>query len=349
MNKTIYSLQYLRAIAASSVVYFHISGYKDYSHWIVFGSFGVDIFFVLSGFVIAMITQKNTSPINFAISRISRIVPSYWLLTIALFLLALIKPELLSSTRANLDELIKSLLFVPYYDSKNQIEPLLSVGWTLNYEMYFYACAMLGLVLFKRFGVIFSIIPITAFYIISYNSYHNEAIFKFVSSWRVFEFVSGMILFKITKTPIELSPLKTILLILIAIFCYIGLAFQELNCDGLLSAILSITLSSLMVAIFIRLEPIFTKIPEKVSKFFISIGDASYATYLTHFFTMNLFIKIICNKLMHISGESVLLVSLNLIACLIIGHLFYIFLDNPMHLSMRRFISSKIDSEYKAK
>jgi peptidoglycan/LPS O-acetylase OafA/YrhL len=111
-QNTLISLQILRAIAAISVVLCHLE--------VGFGEFGVDIFFVLSGFVISIVVQRNKSILGFAIDRVSRIFPLYWLLTLFLFVLISYAPHLVHETTAasaNLSHLLQSLFFVPYYSS----------------------------------------------------------------------------------------------------------------------------------------------------------------------------------------------------------------------------------------
>ena len=83
------SLQALRALAATTVIFDHIA----FMRW---GAFGVDIFFVLSGFVICHISATDTS--NFFPKRIFRVVPLYWLCTFGVVAIALVSPGLLEST-----------------------------------------------------------------------------------------------------------------------------------------------------------------------------------------------------------------------------------------------------------
>lgn len=77
-NSNLRTLQILRALAAICVIYFHIGAIHR------FGSFGVDIFFVVSGFVIALVISHGQSPAVFAINRIIRIFPLYSILTTCL-------------------------------------------------------------------------------------------------------------------------------------------------------------------------------------------------------------------------------------------------------------------------
>lgn len=79
MNNKIYSLQYLRAFAAMWVLLTHVlSKLSIRPYGILYaGQWGVDIFFLLSGFIIYLTTRDHSSWKAFAIKRIFRIYPAY--------------------------------------------------------------------------------------------------------------------------------------------------------------------------------------------------------------------------------------------------------------------------------
>lgn len=101
MNKKINNLQALRAFAALNVIFYHIIGtspsynfqLKTFDFLTGWGANGVDIFFVISGFVMVYI-QKNKprTPKAFLTDRFFRIVPMYWLLTAVIALLLIFLP-----------------------------------------------------------------------------------------------------------------------------------------------------------------------------------------------------------------------------------------------------------------
>jgi exopolysaccharide production protein ExoZ len=148
------NIQVLRAFAAVAVVVFH-TGYTLPFMVRPFGSFGVDVFFVISGYIMARIldpaSQSNSD--FFFRRRVLRIVPPYWFFTILLYLAALRLPQLMGATRASFVQLLKSLFFIPFMKSDGLTQPLLFIGWSLNYEMFFYLALALGLLLHKRLGV----------------------------------------------------------------------------------------------------------------------------------------------------------------------------------------------------
>lgn len=130
-------IQYLRGLAAIGVVIFHLSIQYGYSFEI--GRYGVDIFFVISGFIIWCSTStKALSALEFMRKRLWRIVPNYWIATIVTAIAVSLKPQFFYENDLTANSFIKSLLFIPYFDNHGKIFPLVLQGWTLNLEMFFY-------------------------------------------------------------------------------------------------------------------------------------------------------------------------------------------------------------------
>jgi exopolysaccharide production protein ExoZ len=151
----IHFLQALRAIAAWLVVTDH--ALIDITHgelanpitslaWSL-GNVGVCTFFVISGFVMVHISwdsfgRPGAAP-KFLHRRIIRIVPLYWLATVGALLFHKVSAN--DRVPAGWPELLKSLFFIPYHDENIGWAPILRQGWTLNYEMMFYAIFALAL------------------------------------------------------------------------------------------------------------------------------------------------------------------------------------------------------------
>src|SRR5262249_27030727 len=142
------NLHLLRAVAALSVVYYHTTSEAGLNLPPAVGSHAVDLFFVISGFIIARTALD--SPKQFLLRRIVRIVPLYWTATLAVFWLALFTPHILHSTRPDYRQLLCSLLFIPYETPEAGTLPTLILGWSLNYEMYFYVVFAIALAVVPR-------------------------------------------------------------------------------------------------------------------------------------------------------------------------------------------------------
>jgi exopolysaccharide production protein ExoZ len=133
------SIQYLRAFAALSVLITHALqwpiGEANFA-LLRTGRLGVEVFFVISGFIMTLIAGDSVfRPERFLGRRALRIVPAYWAATFLVVALALALPSQFRSTVPTVEGLIKSLLFIPSQDPK---APLLGLGWTLDFEAFFY-------------------------------------------------------------------------------------------------------------------------------------------------------------------------------------------------------------------
>jgi exopolysaccharide production protein ExoZ len=158
-------IQALRGIAASLVVLSHaldvIVEHRILPEWFrpvgfSIGGLGVATFFVISGFIMVTLSYDDfgsvSKSLRFAKRRLIRIVPTYWIATLVAFALYQIAPL---SRNPSLVELVKSLTFVPYSTEPGlDMQPVLGQGWTLNYEMFFYALFTIALILPRRIGLI---------------------------------------------------------------------------------------------------------------------------------------------------------------------------------------------------
>lgn len=136
-GQTLLSIQYLRAIAALMVLVYHACRWA----WRPFdiGAAGVDVFFVISGFILWTIAaERPTTPLKFLGRRAGRVVPLYWLLTIAVAIAALALPEFFFDAKPTVPHVLMSLFFIPHLNEAGQPFPLISAGWSLNYEAIFY-------------------------------------------------------------------------------------------------------------------------------------------------------------------------------------------------------------------
>lgn len=135
-------IQYLRAVAATGVVVYH-AAQRAGTRFTV-GESGVDLFFVLSGFLMIAITSPQTRAGAFMLDRIKRIAPTYWIAT-SVFLAGVLL-GLFPQARLDWAHVAASYLFLPYHAAgQPAIWPVLVPGWTLNFEMFFYVLFALTL------------------------------------------------------------------------------------------------------------------------------------------------------------------------------------------------------------
>lgn len=282
-------LQYIRAIAALLVVYFHAILQLEKLNpdaWItdyLFGKSGVDLFFVLSGFVMWITTSDKPQTVaDFWWKRVRRVVPLYWAVTLAAAFVALIVPQILKSTQFDVPHILASLAFIPWLNPADpageMIAPVIVPGWTLNYEMYFYLLFGLCLLVPVRHRIAAITALIGGIFLVA-NLAPESTAARFYGDTVIFEFVAGVILGRIYKTGVSVStPVVAVAVVLgfgvLLYNDYRGFDLPRLITIGLPAA-------------FIIFFSTAIRIPDlKAWRWLKLLGDASYSIYLTHIFTL---------------------------------------------------------------
>jgi len=149
----LYSIQLLRGVAALFVVLFHargsLNGYNSIGDTLfINGYIGVDIFFIISGFIFQYVTRPTTAPRNFMLRRIIRILPLYLVAVVVLYI-----AQGNYTLRSFASAVLRTTIFIP---NANENPPFfgyafLGAGWTLVYEMAFYSLFALALAWSRRF------------------------------------------------------------------------------------------------------------------------------------------------------------------------------------------------------
>ena len=312
-NNKIDIIEFSRFLAAMLVMCVHIPVFG-------FGAFGVDIFFIISGFVMMHSTETTSS--NFFKKRLIRILPNYYIFTLGVFILALKFPHLLNNTTADLNHLLKSLFFIPFNKNETGHFPILFLGWTLNLEMLFYSIFALSLMINKKYrGFISSYILLTIFLISAYiNSFPLKAYNDFI----VFEFILGMIIYLII---FKKNYIESFLMLLAII---IGCLFHEINLNNRL---LTYGLPSMIIMFLMILK--FQNL--KLSKFILMLGAGSYSLYLTHPYIIQFF-----DRFTNWFSGDFLQKSLSIFLCVILTNTFAILTYKYYELPIRRYFRKKL-------
>lgn len=193
------NVQALRAIAALMVVVVHAyaveSTYLPGRPWTtpfhIIGTYGVDLFFVISGVVMLVSTAtwfaEPSAPRRFAVRRATRIYPPYWIVTALVLIAYLIVPSATGAHRSARPDILASFLALP-----QQGEPLLVVGWTLSYELIFYAVFALALRFRRRYLPLVTASWLLAIVLIAALGSHANPWVRVLGSWFNLEFIFGM-------------------------------------------------------------------------------------------------------------------------------------------------------------
>lgn len=246
------------------------------------GSSGVDLFFILSGFIMFYITQtREQSPLKFIQARIVRIIPLYWALSFGAMMFFLIAPQLVNSS-GRTTSIIASLSLWP-----DGSKYLIRNGWTLSYEFFFYFVFMMllafnHLLKFIGLALIFSALILVG----SFFSYQSVA-FSFLTSTLLLEFVLGGAVYFVFRKLIFNVFLSACLI-------FIGMStliYQNIFgvYESFLGRFLYYGVSFFLITIgFLGFENILQKIQRHVVVIFVILGDISFSMYLVHPFTLAL-------------------------------------------------------------
>lgn len=315
------SIQVLRAIAAVSVVFFHLKNGAS------FGRFGVDIFFVLSGYVIAMVVGGGQRPLPFILHRIARVVPLYWMATSAIFMLALAMPTLFLGTQANAGNLLKSLFFLPYFKESGGLYPMLTVGWTLNYEMFFYLAVTAALLL-RPGGWMWGAAAIVALgYGLGQQLPQAMAWGSFLHCPLLFEFMFGLAAYRWRGVRVGIR-IPNAAYVMLALLSYAAMAAMDVQRSG--DDLLRFGVPSLLLVIALtQLEPLFASNRHWAMRLAVHLGNASYAIYLTHYYLVEGVRNILAPRLPLLALDTFVGATLTIAAALAIGTLTYRWIDRP--------------------
>lgn len=312
-------VQYARAAAALGVLVFH-AGQRSGVDFAV-GARGVDLFFVISGFIMWTVsTRRETRPGAFLIARLKRIVPLYWIATLALAIGGL--AGLFPTLRQELGwtHLIQSLLFIPHISpGSGQIWPVLVPGWTLNLEMFFYGVFAVCLFLAPRARLAALTLSFLALVSIGLIASPTEAVAVTYTNPLILEFVAGVWLAVIARrVPSPAAPAAALFavagLTLLLIVPFWGGLAERLAC--LIGATLC-----LYGVLSLDLRQATRDIP-----LLRTVGDASYSIYLWHGVAVSI-AAVVAGKL---GLPPLIIIPASIAGGLILGAASYFGLERPI-------------------
>ncbi len=313
---TIHNLQILRAFAAINVAILHLIatasayGFEPIYVGILkgWGNNGVDIFFVLSGFIILHTQlQKKRTLFEFLKLRIIRIVPIYWFISLALIFCYLVFPtSFFNSQMPSIELILKSLFFVSGINSGASV-PIVGVGWTLELEMLFYLIFGLSL-FFTQWNK--SYIFVLLFLLIFAMT---------TSKIILIEFLFGMFI-AIVFNSLQLQNRYGLLIASIG-FLLLLTSINNINNLYLNRVIIWGIPSSMIIFGLIYAK----QCDQRLLKY---LGDASYSIYLVHAFLISAFYKLI--TLLSISCDYDILALICLTLTVTFGSAIYSFVEKPL-------------------
>lgn len=309
-GKQLVGVQYLRAIAALMVAYFHLTQQVPaYTHVLASDviistrkfSAGVLVFFVISGFVM-YVSGIGSPPARFIRRRLVRIVPLYWTLTLAVIGLALV-PGFLHHSTPSPRLMLESLLFIPGQT------PILDPGWSLNFEMFFYA--LFALVLFVPYRRL-TVLLLTLGALVSMHSFvpGNEPVLSAYTSPLLILFGAGLAIGWLYRKGVKLPVWLACGMLIVGFYALVGAPMHGFARRDIAPIMIVFSMVSLDATNAIPSWP-----------WLLMLGDASYSLYLVHPFAFD-----VVSKVWH--GQNVPAFALSaMILALTMALLSYLFIE----------------------
>lgn len=282
MKRRFNELDALRGIAALLVVFFHFTVDREKGvDFLDLGVTGVDLFFIISGFVIFLSIEKVSGYKQFIINRVSRLYPTYWSCVIFTFIVVI----MIAFTEKNfssvsLTQFLGNLTMFQFYF---KIEDLEGTYWTMIIEMIFYIAMVILLVsrLLKHLDLIFiSIILIT---VASVNfAFDNPWVSRFFYLIPLLQFLplfyAGILFYRLISKETNLFKCYSIM-----VFCFVCqlLLFKHAGHSKYFVSFIEYTI---MLSVYFVLFILFinNKLTFLVNNVTLFLGKISYSLYLIH-------------------------------------------------------------------
>lgn len=277
---TVVTIQYLRAVAASLVVLHHAMAVPELITYYPqpYGQYGVDLFFVISGYIMWTTTAVGGRPLAFWVARIVRIVPIYWIYTTLFIAIAFGMPKALFNAAVDPVHILKSYFFIPAEHPRlGIIQPIYTLGWTLNYEMFFYfvfgCCLVIPHHLFRFAAVVGVLLLLVS---VGWSLPLQGPIVTTYTNLILLEFAAGVVLALTLSRLQSIAPVIGWGLFAAANVWLLAVYAGETLPDRILAHGVPATA---MVAGALILEPVARARPSRLG---LLLGDASYSIYLAH-------------------------------------------------------------------
>jgi exopolysaccharide production protein ExoZ len=335
-KRTFYGVQVLRGVAACLVVAFHVTyNLRNDSDpaWLpvpYFGNGGVDLFFLISGFVIVWTTkdrwQEKGAWTEFLRRRMTRIFPLYWLVTSAKVAGLLLVPFLLKEPIVSIWNVMASYLLIPSWYSYGEAHPVISAGWTLCFEMFFYY--MCAACLIGRAKPAIAITPI--FVVLAIIGCFRTTTWGAVATLLdplLLEFVAGMWVAELVRSGWRGPGLRATVLLL-AVGC-VGLVASDALPTAREYQLRVIVWGLPSLAILLSFVALESRLDFQSLRILLLIGDASYSIYLTHVIALQPLIGILRRQPFGVVGEWCAFVIAMGVG-VVLGVIVYYYVERPL-------------------
>ncbi len=332
------SVQVMRGLAAVMVLLLHATevaterfGSRHQNWWA--GGAGVDIFFVISGFVMSLSSDRLVSQrggaSEFLKRRLERIVPIYWIATTLKVGLLLWVPALGLRGLGGRWHMVASYLFLPSWNTIHATLPVVPVGWTLNFEMLYYVLFALALAV-KVIPLRLLTPVLTAMALVPLVVHARVYALLTWCDPILLEFLFGMMLERAWRHGWKLRPGVACAVLCLAMSLLVLLPRQD---ETLLRPFLWGLPAMAMLAAALNLEG---SLGRRAPRWALLLGDASYSIYLTHGFVLPVLARLLAITLWAGARQMPGVIVASLALCLPAGVMFYFSVELPLIQFFRR-------------
>ena len=337
------SVQVLRAVAALGVLTLHAATEKvahmggepgPFKNFLL-GAAGVDLFFVISGFVMVYSSESlfgaPHAPRKFFLRRLARIGPLYWAVTLAVILYIYAVHGATLWQIYSPASLIASFLFWPYPRMDGYAFPVHLLGWTLNYEMFFYAAFSAAILLRRRAAVAtvcvaFSVLVILGRYVVL------PLPFGFWSNAIILEFCLGMLIAVAYREVVRLPPAAAWALGIAASVSFAAMHNPPVTWGEWRALFWGLPSAALVASCALATS---TWRPGPAGRFFGLLGDASYSLYLVHPLTFPL-VRWTIGRWFDFSQVPWVYAAIAFVAAIAASVLCYLLFERPITRALQR-------------
>lgn len=343
---TLAGIQLLRGIAALLVVFEHYVGTSvergfaiDGLQGAAVGHVGVDIFFVISGFIMEHTCGgKPYRPGDrslFILRRMIRILPLYWTMTALAFAIMLIFSSTVHS-HPTWNQLLMSLLVLPGRDAAGTYGYVITMAWTLTYEFYFYILFCFFLPVPPRTRLL-ALAALFGFAALAGQVFPStNPLLGILTNPIVFEFLLGCLLAQLLRDGKSIGMLTGLVFVVVAIGILL-LEFRTTTNNSWVRLALWATPAALLVYATVLVKRGRTR--ATLRSFFVPvfehIGNISYSLYLSHFFAIAVFVRLHGSLSRHFDISPWLAGAALFGACILVAQICYLLIERPSRAALQ--------------